>query len=163
VEEAEGEEDMVGEGCSTLARAAVERVSESDRDEVQPGGHLAQIDQMKASSAWVYDSRLPNYPLTNSVLCHQCGPRRRSYAQLRGKPLESDLFIWAARPGAKAQNGWLSALGFGTEWLGPRVIKRGLESRSKAKVTAEERRNNTLHKECIGKSTRGLELLVKKA
>jgi hypothetical protein len=43
VDEEEGEEDMVEEGCSTLARlgAAVVRERKSDRDEVQQVGHLA--------------------------------------------------------------------------------------------------------------------------
>jgi hypothetical protein len=41
VEEEEGEEDMLIEGCSTLARAAVVQERKSDRDEVQQVGHLA--------------------------------------------------------------------------------------------------------------------------
>lgn len=44
VEEAEGEEDMVVEGCSTLVGAAVVQVRKSDFDGVRQADHLRLID-----------------------------------------------------------------------------------------------------------------------
>lgn len=56
VEEVAGEEDMVVEGCSTLARAAVVLVRKSDREGLQSEGqHLTLIDQEMADRAWNYD------------------------------------------------------------------------------------------------------------